>query len=121
ARAGELQPAHVDAVLSQLGRLAAPPAASEETRPLLDGPTIARVVAQAKRSAGTTPRPPTPQWATALQEQLIRIDKQVLRARARLSELSEADASQLRTQLDSTTRRLQDALQQLSHGLDEPG
>jgi ParB/RepB/Spo0J family partition protein len=117
ARAGELQPTHVDAVLSQLGRLGTTlEGTTEETRPLLDGPTIARVVARAKRTASTLPPRPTPQWVTALQEQLDRTDKQVTRTRTRLSELNEADAAQLCAQLESTARRLQEVIQQLSHG-----
>lgn len=120
-RAGELQPAHVDGVLAQLGRLLAPAAGETgETRPLLDGPTVARVVAKAKRAASTAPRRPTPQWATALQEQLDRLDKQVTRTRARFGELNEADAEQLRGQLGSTIRRLQESLQQLPESSDTP-
>ncbi|MEI7535166.1 MAG: ParB/RepB/Spo0J family partition protein [Comamonadaceae bacterium] len=114
-RAGELPPAHVDAVLSQLGRLSTPTkGATGETRPLLDGPTIARVVAQAKRNAHTPPQRPTPQWVTAIQQQLDRTDRQVTRTRARLSELSETDAAKLRAHLESTARRIQEIVQQLA-------
>lgn len=115
-RAGELQAVHVDGVLTQLARLLAQSGSEAgETRPLLDGPTVARVVAKAKRAASTTPRRPTPQWATALQEQLDRVDKQVTRTRTRFGELGETDAEQLRVQLESTIRRLREALQQLPH------
>jgi ParB/RepB/Spo0J family partition protein len=114
ARSGELQPSHVDAVLAQLGRLVLPAAgAPAETRPPLDGPTIARIVVRARRAASTAPPPPTPQWASALQDQLDRVDKQVTRARARFGELSEPDAVQLRARLESSARRIQEALQLL--------
>ena len=113
-RAGELQDPHVDAVLSQLGRLMAPAKdATEETRPLLDGPTIARVVARAKRIASITPPRSTPQWVTAIHDQLDRVDKHVTRTRVRLSELSEPDAVLLRIHLESTVRRLQEVLLQI--------
>ena len=112
-RAGELQPVHVDTVLAHLGRLGAPTVGeAAETRPSLDGPTIARVVAQAKRTASTTPGRSLPKWATALQEQLDRVDKQVTRMRGRLSELSEADARQMRAHLEATARRITEAIQQ---------
>ncbi|MEI7768782.1 MAG: ParB/RepB/Spo0J family partition protein [Chloroflexales bacterium] len=117
ARAGELQPAHVDAVISQLDRLVRPAEGTAEgTRPLLDGPTIARVVARAKRSASTLPPRLTPQWVKALQGQLDRLDNQVTRTRARLSELSDADAALLRAHLESTARRLQEVIQQIAPG-----
>lgn len=116
ARSGELQASHVDAVLIQLGRLVLPAAgASVETRPPLDGPTIARIVARAKRAASTAPQPATPQWVSALQDQLDRVDKQVTRARARFDELTEPDAAQLRARLESSACRLQEALQLLEH------
>jgi ParB/RepB/Spo0J family partition protein len=114
ARVGDLQPAQIDAVLGQLGRLMSSSATEDgETRPALDGPTIARVVARAKRTMGLAQQQPTPKWALALRDQLDRVDKQVTRTRARFGELSEADAAQLRTQLESTARRLQDAVQLL--------
>jgi ParB/RepB/Spo0J family partition protein len=114
ARAGDLQPAHVDTVLAQLGRLIAPAeAAAAETRPQLDGPTIARVVAQAKRTASIAPPALIPRWALSLQEQLGRVDAQVARTRPRFHELGGDDAAQLRAQLEATARRLHEALKQL--------
>ncbi|NNJ12363.1 ParB N-terminal domain-containing protein [Chloroflexales bacterium ZM16-3] len=114
ARAGELQPAHVDTVLAQLGRLIAPAdEAAAETRPQLDGPTIARVVARAKRTASSTPPAPTPRWVLSLQEQLGRVDAQVARTRPRFHELRGGASAQLRAHLEATARRLHEALKQL--------
>lgn len=120
ARVGDLQPAQVDGVLAQLGRLLSSAETEDgETRPALDGPTIARVVARAKRTVGQAQQQPTPKWATALRDQLDRVDKQVTRTRARFTELSEADAAQLRAQLESTARRLHEALQLLNRDQNE--
>lgn len=117
ARAGELQITHVDAVISQLGRLIAPVKgadADEETRPQIDGPTIARVVAHAKRTANPTDQHPLPQWLTALHEQLDRVDRQITRTRVRVGDLSKTDAALLRPHLESTVRRLQEIIESLS-------
>jgi hypothetical protein len=110
-RNGELSLTQADQVLSQLMMLAKPGAVLEGTRSeALDGPTIARVVARAKRAA--TPQL-TPQWLSALRDQLDMLEKRIGRARRRFGELNDADAEQLAAQLAAVQVRLAEALEAL--------
>ena len=103
-RSGELDASHADRVL---GRIVAP--AADGTL-AVDGPAIARLVAQLKRRAeggrGAHPTPPSPQWLIALNDQLTRIEGSLKRAEKRVGELSEADAAALVARLISVSMRM---------------
>jgi ParB/RepB/Spo0J family partition protein len=102
---------HADMVLNRLGgiateRAARPPTADEEGMRLgaasprqgIDGPTVARLVAQAQRTIGTATR--TPRWVAPLQAQLGRARKTIQRAGRRATRLSATDNAALRTTLE---------------------
>jgi ParB/RepB/Spo0J family partition protein len=111
-RNGELSSAQADQVLSQLMKLARPDAVLEGKRiEALDGPTIARVVARAKRAAAVPQL--TPQWVPALRNQLDKLEKGIGRARRRVEDLNDADASQLAAQLATVQLQIAEALEAL--------
>lgn len=116
-RTGELTGAQADQVLAQLIRLAKPiDMQAEGMRSMaIDGPTIARVVARAKRSSA---QQPTPQWLPLLCDQIERIDKGVTRARKRFEELNDADATMLIELLSTLIERTNEAVEDMrrSHG-----
>ncbi|MEN9934672.1 MAG: hypothetical protein RLZZ387_1251 [Chloroflexota bacterium] len=118
-RSGELTGAQAEQVLAQLVKVARPLAAQGEGErgSTLDGPTIARAVARAKRAAVAAQ--PTPQWVPGLRDQLDRAEKGLTRARRRFGELGDADAGQIAAQLRALAARLAEAASELERR--EPG
>lgn len=107
-RSGELTHAHADMVLNKIARS---PVAPDTPIPSADGPTIARLIMQAKRSvarAGTDVRPPSapPQWLTALDDQLKRTEKSLQRAERRVRDLHEGEATALVVHLLALSLRM---------------
>lgn len=100
-RDGELSPGRLDALFERLTALAAPLDSSEgpSPPPAIDGPTIARMVARARREAALGTAPPTAQWAQALLGQIGRTRRSLRTARRRLATASEQDIAQLREAL----------------------
>lgn len=106
-RAEELSPAQVDQVLARLGEIAAERAAPNGgatesagvRRAGIDGPTVARLVARARRSA-TAPPTPAPRWLAPLRDQVARASKAMQRAEERVSALNDAEAATLLAELE---------------------
>lgn len=95
-RNGELASEQVDAVLRQLGKIADARAAAGEAgaqRAGIDGPTVARQVARARRAAHG--QAPPPRWLPLLEAQVARTRQALERAQDRAALLSDADAGTL--------------------------
>jgi ParB/RepB/Spo0J family partition protein len=134
----ELTPAQVDAILYRLSQIAAERTAAlsavAETaggapprRMGIDGPTIARLVARAQRSAplAVVAAMPTPRWLPPLREQFVRTNQSVQRAIGRAETLGPADTeglladlSQLITSLSGLMLRIHGSVDAAS--ADEP-
>jgi len=110
----ELTAAQVDAILYRLSQIAAErtaalSAAVAETaggapprRLGIDGPTIARLVARAQRTAAplaVVTAVPTPRWLPPLREQFVRTNQSVQRAIGRVETLGPADTEGLLSDL----------------------
>jgi ParB/RepB/Spo0J family partition protein len=123
-RASELQPPQVDMLLTRLADIAAERlnrAAQEDQaggeasgsaarRSGIDGPTVARLVARARRAA--TPAEdvsPTPRWLTPLREQITRTSQRLKQSLERVEQLNDQDSDALQTDL----RQLQTHIEQL--------
>jgi ParB/RepB/Spo0J family partition protein len=119
---------HADGVLNWLNtiataRVARPPSADEEGGRLgaalpqqgIDGPTVARLVAQAQRTTTIGPATPTPRWIAPLQAQLGRTRKTLQRTSRRAVGLSTTDSAAIRMTLE----RLREDLTALLAALDE--
>jgi len=107
----ELTPAQVDAILFRLAQIAAERAAALATavtteagagpsprRVGIDGPTIARLVARAQRTAAplaVVAATPTPRWLPPLRDQLMRTNQSVQRAAKRAEALGPVDIEAL--------------------------
>ncbi|HHW64203.1 MAG TPA: ParB N-terminal domain-containing protein [Rhodocyclaceae bacterium] len=95
-RSGQLARDQVDAVLRQLAKIADARAAAGEAgaqRAGIDGPTVARQVARAKRAA--LGQAPMPRWLPLLEAQLTRTRQALERAQGRAALLSDADVGAL--------------------------
>jgi hypothetical protein len=111
-RSGELTHAYADTVLTMIAGLSTAPNAPA---PGVDSAAIARLVTQAKRNVeGVRSASSTPQWLTALSEQLDRTEKSLLRAAKRVGELREADAAALVTRLVALSLRMTELADSLS-------
>jgi ParB/RepB/Spo0J family partition protein len=101
-RDGELPGARVDALFDRLMVLAAPLAADEgpAPQPAVDGPTIARLVARAKREAASGAVSAPAPWVQALLDQFGRTSRSLRSARRRLATASDAEAAQLRAAIN---------------------
>jgi ParB/RepB/Spo0J family partition protein len=101
----ELSQERVDAIFARLELLAGqtPLAEGAAQQPAIDGPTIARLVAKAKRdeNAGENERPA--QWAQALLDQLTRTRRSLKSARRKLPTASRVEADQLRNFIDEVS------------------
>lgn len=101
-RDDELSQERVDAIFARLELLAGQASIAEGTsqQPAIDGPTIARLVAKAKRdeNAGESERPS--QWAQALLDQLTRTRRSLKSARRKVPTASRVEADQLRDSID---------------------
>jgi ParB/RepB/Spo0J family partition protein len=117
---------HADGVLNRLSTIATEratrsPSFDEEGVPLgaasprqgLDGPTVARLVAQTQRTTGTATA--TPRWVAPLQEQLGRARKSIQRTGRRVAGLGTTESAALR----STLYQLREAVTALLTTLDE--
>ncbi len=125
-RAGEFQPEQVERVLTRLARIArermaafvqhasegdekAPPRA-----PGVDSPTVARLVAQARREAAQAPQP-SPRWLATVRDQMERTGRSLRRSRDRLEALGAADRQTLRAEM----QHLQTLLHEVGSQIDE--
>jgi ParB/RepB/Spo0J family partition protein len=107
----ELTPAQADAILFRLTQIAAERAAALATamtteagsgppprRMGIDGPTIARLVARAQRTAAplaVVAATPTPRWLPPLRDQLMRTNQSIQRAAKRAEALGPVDMEAL--------------------------
>lgn len=128
-RSGELQPEQVELILARLSRIAAErtaallqqaAAADDEEKaspraPGIDSPTVARLVAQARREStqGAFPQP-TPRWLPTLRDQIERTGRSLRRARERLEALNSSD----RQTLQADVQHLQTVLQEVVERID---
>jgi hypothetical protein len=123
-RAEELQPPQVDGVLTRLTDIAAErlnKAAQEDQttgettgtaarRSGIDGPTVARLVARARRAAlPDEPAQPAPRWLAPLRDQITRTNKRLKQSMDRVGQLNEQDSGALQADL----RQLQTHIEQL--------
>jgi ParB/RepB/Spo0J family partition protein len=106
-RAGDLDNVQVDAILARLAALSQQKHGQQpdQQTAALDGPTIARLVAQARRRSSAQPQT-TPRWLPSLLEQCERTTRGMQRAQKRLDELNEADATTLRERAQALRARL---------------
>lgn len=111
-RAGTLPITQVDAVLNQIERHA------QALGTPIDGMTIARLVSQAKRSAGVVPARP-PQWFTPLRLKITALKKDTKRLRLRMGELNDTDRAQLLAELGDLVTVLRGTITELG-GEDNP-
>lgn len=112
-RAGELDSAKVDALLRRLALIAAErsadyregysaedgPGGQPPRRAGIDGPTVARLVAKAKRAEASPT--PAPRWATTLREQAGALRRGLSRAHARMEDLEADEVETLRADLET--------------------
>lgn len=112
-RASEITPEQANSVLRRLDTIAAersaasPPADSDEAltsaparRSGIDGPTVARLVARARKAEAEPARAPSPRWLPLLRQQVTDTARGLARARGRLGKLSAEDLTALRADVD---------------------
>jgi hypothetical protein len=81
----------------------------------LDGPTVARLVARARRATTTSsPRTSTPRWLTPLREQIQRTSQGLQRSLDRAETLDQTHAETLRADLSHLQTRMQQLLDRLA-------
>jgi hypothetical protein len=116
-RAGELSPAQVDQILERLQAIAVERATASSAaapdgsgvlarRPAIDGPTVARLVARAKRQANEVVQERRPRWLPPLREQLERSSRAVQRAQERVDDLGTLEVEQLLREVAQLERDL---------------
>jgi ParB/RepB/Spo0J family partition protein len=98
-RSVEISPERVDMVLARMDALTTPDMAEPGPPAPLDGPTIARLVAKAKREEGLGAAPATAQWVQSLLDQLGRTKRSIKSARRRIATANECEVAQLRAAL----------------------
>jgi ParB/RepB/Spo0J family partition protein len=128
----ELDLPQIDGVLHRLSEIADTRGAGQVTiedeatdsmmlkRSGIDGPTIARLVARARRAA--VPAPPTPRWLPLMQDQIVRTHQSFQRSIGRVAQLNDDDARQLlaaATELRDDIDRVITALQQRERSSEE--
>jgi ParB-like chromosome segregation protein Spo0J len=120
-RAGELPSTQVDNVLGRLSEIAAErataPAQNEPGgttvegafphRNGIDAPTVARLVARARRAAPEGAKEPSPRWLQPLRDQLAHASKGLGRARDRVAMLNDEEADTLMNDLALLMERLE--------------
>ncbi len=120
-RAGELAATQVENVLGRLSEIAAervtaptqnePGDANREgalpRRNGIDAPTVARLVARARRAAPEGSKEPSPRWLQPLRDQLAHASKGLGRARDRVAMLNDEEAEMLMTDLAQLMERLE--------------
>ncbi|MBX0328847.1 ParB/RepB/Spo0J family partition protein [Oscillochloris sp. ZM17-4] len=94
----ELPAERVDALFGRMAEIASSAVASEgpSPQPAVDGPTVARLVAKAKRDHGLGAAPATAQWVQAVLDQLGRTRRSIKTARRRIVTASDVESAQLR-------------------------
>jgi ParB/RepB/Spo0J family partition protein len=119
-RAGDLPPGQVDNVLGRLSEIAAEratlPAQNEPggtttegvRRNGIDAPTVARLVARARRAAPTGAKEPSPRWLQLLRDQMVHTGKGLGRARDRVAMLNDEEADALMAELELLTKRMEE-------------
>jgi ParB/RepB/Spo0J family partition protein len=128
-RSLELSPPQVDGVLRRLVEItaerAARPAPDDADAPDLpqrragvDGPTVARLVARARRDSAAAPA--TPRWLPLLQEQLERARQALQRAERRADDLGDDDALALATAIELLQAESDQVLERLRQQRDVP-
>jgi len=116
-RASELTSEQVDRIIGRLAEIAgerrnAASAADDGSgrsvprRAGIDGPTVARLVARAQRSAAESSRPSAPRWLLPLRDQLANVSRSIQRARDRVAILDDADADALLAEVEHLTIQL---------------
>lgn len=107
-RDDHLSPERVEAIFARLDLLAgqALGGAGAAQDPAIDGPTIARLVAKAKREEGTAEREHPAPWAQALLDQLGRTKRSIKSARRKLPTASRSEAEHLRNAIDQVSTLL---------------
>jgi ParB/RepB/Spo0J family partition protein len=98
-READLSPERVDALFAHLEVLALK-ARPAEGLPAVDGPTIARLVARARREEALGAAAATAQWTQALLDQFGRTKRSIRSARRRLPSASAAEAELLRSAIE---------------------
>jgi ParB/RepB/Spo0J family partition protein len=116
-RDGELSLERTDALFARLATLATPRASDEGPAPqsAVDGPTIARLVARARREESLGETATTAQWVQALLDQLGRTKRSFKAARRRLPTASDQELDQLRATIAELADLLDDVRQELEH------
>ena len=120
-RAGELAPPQVDTLLGRLSEIAVervtvpaqnePGTSAREATVLrrngIDAPTVARLVARARRAAPEGSKEPSPRWLQPLRDQLAHASKGLGRARDRVAMLNDEEATTLMSDLVQLMERLE--------------
>src|SRR5262245_52245639 len=130
----ELTSAQVDAILFRLEQIAAERAAALATASMteagagppprrvgIDGPTIARLVARAQRTAAPlamVASTPTPRWLPPLRDQLMRTNQSVQRAARRVESLGSVDVDALLSDISHLVESLTGLAVNLGGGAD---
>jgi ParB/RepB/Spo0J family partition protein len=111
----ELSSTQVDAILARLSEIAASRMPSSDLdepedgssggssvrKSGIDGPTVARLVARARRAATTEATPhPSPRWLFPLRSQILQLDISLQRSMERAETLGPDDAAWLRTDIE---------------------
>ena len=104
-RNDELPLEQVDKVLARLSTLAFRES-EEATQPAVDGPTIARLVAKAKREESAPDNERTAQWAQALLDQLSRTKRSLRSAKRRVATAGSVEFAQLLASIREITALL---------------
>ena len=91
----QLPPEQVDKVITRLGTLTLTEAEGPAQPAPLDGPTIARLVAKAKRDVSAPAAERTSPWAQALLDQVGRTKRSLRSAKRRIATAGDAEAAQL--------------------------
>jgi ParB/RepB/Spo0J family partition protein len=123
-RSNELSTPQVDALLERLAEIAAErfsrtsqpdqddnePSAAPSRRAGIDGPTVARLVARARRVAqAPEEKQPAPRWLPPLREQIARTSQRLKQSQERIEHLHEEDSAALQAdlyQLDAQVREM---------------
>lgn len=119
-RANEISPVQVDSVLRRLDTIAAErrssvaPADADDTltnvltrRVGIDGPTVARLVARARKADAENSRPASPRWLFTLRQHVADTGIGLARARTRLGGLTTDDLNALRSDVDQLIMELE--------------
>jgi ParB/RepB/Spo0J family partition protein len=128
-RSDELSAPQVDTLLERLAEIASErlsrtsqPDQDDDTPPApparrsgIDGPTVARLVARARRVAQTPEeKQPTPRWLPPLREQIARTSQRLKQSQERVEHLHEEDSATLQADLYQLDAQVRDMLNRLT-------